>query len=457
MATHDYDIANQSGAAFRTDLNNALAAIQSNNSNSSSPATTVAYQWWADTSNAVMKLRNSSNNAWIELFQLDGTITLENGSVSAPALAFRDDLNTGMYQSGNDDIRFATAGVERLSIDASNIVFNEDGIDTDFRIESDGNANMFKIDAGNNRIGIGEASPSTTLHVNGDMTITEKIIHDGDSNTFFSFDSNDNVVIQTGGAERFRVADAGTTISTTTDASLFINTSNANGSHIRLQTSGTTKTFFGQASGISGTLGGADDFGVMTAGKFSVGTNGSATKRFEIETGGDVKVSTGNLVIGTAGQGIDFSAQTATSQSGASTVSEVLDHYEEGTFTPVIGASNGSSTSTYSTQNGRYTRIGNICAVEIQIVLASLSTSTHSHAHITGLPFSSSIRCASSSIVSGGLQGTGYQSFPIAGRTESGGTRIELFRGDDAGLADYSTSVIGGNGVFMVQCTYRVA
>ena len=46
MATHDYVIANQSGAAFRTDLNNALAAIQSNNSNSSSPSDTVAYQWW---------------------------------------------------------------------------------------------------------------------------------------------------------------------------------------------------------------------------------------------------------------------------------------------------------------------------------------------------------------------------------------------------------------------------
>ena len=57
MATHDYDIANQSGAAFRTDLNNALAAIQSNNSNSSSPATTVAYQWWADTTSGTLKIK----------------------------------------------------------------------------------------------------------------------------------------------------------------------------------------------------------------------------------------------------------------------------------------------------------------------------------------------------------------------------------------------------------------
>ncbi|REK53027.1 MAG: hypothetical protein DWQ49_12185, partial [Bacteroidetes bacterium] len=76
MATHDYVIANQSGAAFRTDLNNALAAIVSNNSNSSSPATTYAYQWWVNTTDTVLMLRNSSNDGWISLFELDATVLL---------------------------------------------------------------------------------------------------------------------------------------------------------------------------------------------------------------------------------------------------------------------------------------------------------------------------------------------------------------------------------------------
>ena len=53
MATHDYVLANQSGAAFRTDLNNALAAIVSNNSNSSQPGTKYAYMWWADTTSGI--------------------------------------------------------------------------------------------------------------------------------------------------------------------------------------------------------------------------------------------------------------------------------------------------------------------------------------------------------------------------------------------------------------------
>ena len=164
MATHDYDIANQSGAAFRTDLNNALAAIQSNNSNSSSPSTTVAYQWWADTTNGVLKIRNSANNAWVELFQLDGTLTLEDGSASTPALAFRDDLNTGVYSSAADKFNVATGGVERMEL-GSQTVFNEDGADVDFRIEGDTAENLFRIDAGNDRVGINTSSPNQKLHL----------------------------------------------------------------------------------------------------------------------------------------------------------------------------------------------------------------------------------------------------------------------------------------------------
>jgi len=47
-------------------------------------------------------------------------------------------------------------------------VINEDGADSDTRIESDGNANMFYVDAGNDRIGIGTNSPTEVLDVNGD-------------------------------------------------------------------------------------------------------------------------------------------------------------------------------------------------------------------------------------------------------------------------------------------------
>ena len=73
MATHDYDIANGTGAAVRADINNVLAAIVSNNSSASEPATKYAYQWWADTSTGILKIRNSSNDGWVSLLFLTGT------------------------------------------------------------------------------------------------------------------------------------------------------------------------------------------------------------------------------------------------------------------------------------------------------------------------------------------------------------------------------------------------
>jgi hypothetical protein len=75
MAQHDYDIANGTGAAVRSDINNALAAIVSQNSGTSEPATMYAYQIWADTTTGELKLRNAANNAWITLRRLDGAFT----------------------------------------------------------------------------------------------------------------------------------------------------------------------------------------------------------------------------------------------------------------------------------------------------------------------------------------------------------------------------------------------
>ena len=188
MANHDYIIANQSGAAFRTDLNNALAAIVSNNSGSSEPAVKYAYQWWADTNTATLKIRNSNNNGWIELLQLDGTLTLENGSAGNPAIAFRDDLNTGIYSAENDKFNVATAGVERMAIGGTVVVFNDTAADTDFRIEGTGEQNLFRVDAANDRIGVATATPSSLFHVAGVLECSNiKILSSN------SFESSANV------------------------------------------------------------------------------------------------------------------------------------------------------------------------------------------------------------------------------------------------------------------------
>jgi len=73
MAQHDYNIANQTAANARTDINNVLSAIATNNSGSSAPSTTFANMWWYDTGDNILKIRAEGNDAWISVAYLDQT------------------------------------------------------------------------------------------------------------------------------------------------------------------------------------------------------------------------------------------------------------------------------------------------------------------------------------------------------------------------------------------------
>ena len=57
------------------------------------------------------------------------------------------------------------ANPNALKLGSTETVFNDTGNDVNFRVESDGNANMLVVDAGNNCVGIGTSSPSSTFQV----------------------------------------------------------------------------------------------------------------------------------------------------------------------------------------------------------------------------------------------------------------------------------------------------
>jgi len=98
---------------------------------------------------------------------------------------------------------------------------------------------------------------------------------------------------------------------------------------------------------------------------------------------GDQTIINGNLVIGTAGKGIDFSADPA----APGMTSELLDDYEEGTWTPVIIGTTTAGAGTYSTQTGSYTKVGRQVTVTL-----SLAWSAHTgtgNMKVSGLPFTS--------------------------------------------------------------------
>jgi len=110
MAEHDYVIANQNGANTRSDLNNALAAIVSNNSKATAPTTTYAFMWWADTANDILKQRNAADSAWISI------LTLSTGApLGALAASLVSGTHTNFTSTGIDDNATSTA----ITIDAS--------------------------------------------------------------------------------------------------------------------------------------------------------------------------------------------------------------------------------------------------------------------------------------------------------------------------------------------------
>jgi len=107
MAQHDYVIANQTFPATRTDLNNALAAIVSANAGATAPSTTYAYQIWYDTTNDILKMRNSDDDAWIDLFDVDQTAdTAEPSQAVAGGAGYFQGENgaTGDTTNGKGDI-----------------------------------------------------------------------------------------------------------------------------------------------------------------------------------------------------------------------------------------------------------------------------------------------------------------------------------------------------------------
>ena len=144
MPTHDYIIANGTGAAVRADINLALSAIVSLNSSASEPGTMYAYQLWADTAAGLLKIRNGANSAWITLRQLDGDfsiVAVEDGLQATPSLTFTNDLNTGVFRSGADALAIVTGGQYAITCTSTQAV------------------------------GIRTPNPSTALHVAGNARV----------------------------------------------------------------------------------------------------------------------------------------------------------------------------------------------------------------------------------------------------------------------------------------------
>jgi len=126
-------------------------------------------------------------------------------------------------------------------------------------------------------------------------------------------------------------------------------------------------------------------------------TGGTDRLKVQSTSGNNVVVSDGltlsdgNITFSGSGHGIHLGVTSATA-------SNLLDDYEEGTFTPTFGGSTSDPTVSWNTQSGHYTKIGNIVHINLTFYPSAISSGA-GNLNIRGLPFTNRNHRAPGSIL----------------------------------------------------------
>ena len=431
----DFIVSNGTGAAVRSDLNVQFAAIVSNNSGATEPATMYAYQWWADTTTGLLKLRNSANSAWVTIRQLDGefsTVPVENGTAAAPSIFFKDSgTDTGLFSPGADQVAISTGGTSRLAVSTTAV------------------SSTLAVDVPLGAVG----TPSITFT--------------GDLNTGIWSPTADTIAFSEGGAEAMRIDSS---------SRLLIGASSVvlDSSHAKVQVASSGGGALVLADD-STTVAADDDIGLirfysyagsvyeecarifaeadLTQGSgdkptrlvFSTTADGasSPTERLRITSTGQVRL---------AGAGITFNGDTAAANE--------LDDYEEGTFTPTLAYQTPGTSSITQSNNGQYTKVGNLVYIQLTVALSAFTKGTASgELRITGLPFATktglSETALSMTFYSAPLPTLAGQ-FPIAQAAASGGTFITLFVASHNSISFDNFTNPDGDAQYKISGSYLV-
>ena len=161
-------------------------------------------------------------------------------------------------------------------------------------------------------------------------------------------------------------------------------------------------------------------------------------------TDGDITVASGH--------GVSFAA---TANSAGSMANELLDDYEEGTFTPTLDYQNTSGlTLNYDDQTGHYTKIGRMVHVYISIQADISGSLANDNLSFTSLPFSVSVSGGStgSLINIGNATGSGVDTNYTL---QPSGTR--LFFSNSQGAGNMADNVGTGTNVLFQVATWYIA
>ena len=248
-------------------------------------------------------------------------------------------------------------------------VFNEGSADVDFRVESNGHANRFFVNGGDDTVLFGTQTSQSlgdtfavqimgATQAEAGLAITRNSANNGYANLVLGKSRHATPGSFTIVADNDRIgrinflADDGNDLATS-------------GAHITAQ--------------IDGTPGANDMPTELILATTADGAN-DPTDRLTIKPDGDVQVNSGDIVFTTAGKGICLGV---TSNTAANT----LDDYEEGTWTPVVAGTSSAGTYTYAYNDGSYTKVGNLVTLWCNIGNISTGSEGSGNLSVTGMPF----------------------------------------------------------------------
>ena len=349
-------------------------------------------------------------------------------------------INSITMASGSDNLLtiHTNNGTERLRIDSTGATKIVTGIVTTLTATT----GIVTTLTANTVTSLGAVSGTSGtftggIDVTSNVTISDSIVHSGDTDSKIRFPAADTITAETGGNERLRIGSTGLVGINTSSPSHNLDIVSSSNPYIKLLRSGYNPVYIGNAAGegVIETIGatfiktggseririqgngavglnstapqtafdvlnqgqtgitdvmlvknfsagnsfirfqdndgtsnfslGADDGSGLGANAFILYDRVNGAYRMGVDNSGNMKLNSGNLVIGTSGKGIDFSA---TPDNAGGITSEVLDYYEEGTFTFTDQSSDTVSLTANS--QAYYTRIGRFVHCQLDVTFS---------------------------------------------------------------------------------------